>query len=178
MWQVAVVVDSATLDNSRCFLGVPVRNLPRIAWPAMLMAGLGINSPLPAGTMLSFVTGGRGGTLKEGGASLLVSSPLFWVGFWSLSAPDSGSPCGLSSARFQEHECLLQHSTTGEQAPAGRVYWSQRYPEARSSRTSSSDFGVKCCRWGTSLWTASPGSPSGNFTQVLRHGISGQMTPR
>lgn len=128
--------------------------LPLIAWSAILKVCPVIISPLSAGTMSSFVTRGKGQILKKEGISLLVSSPLFWVGFhgaaWSMqhqalaalvasAGPSScnthGFSCsvyGLSTAWLQQLEWLLQHLASGEQAPATTVYCSQQCPEASS----------------------------------------------
>ena len=78
---------SAALDNPQHFPRVPATDSPLLA--PKFTAGqclvyskqvdLAIISPLPAGTLLSFVSRDKGETLKEEGVSLPISIPLCWL---------------------------------------------------------------------------------------------------
>lgn len=145
---------------------------PLIAWSTILKVCPVIISPLSAGTMSSFVTRGKGQILKKEGVSLLVSSPLFWVGFhgtawsmqhqalhlWLLLGPapitHMASPAVSMASPLPGSSSLSGFSNTWplesrrQQLQCTAASSAQR--EAAFSRTSSGDFRVECYRPSTS----------------------------
>lgn len=75
------------------------------------MKGLVSISPLPASPMLSFVSGGKGETLKEEGgfsscfhSTALCRLPQLCIVY---ASPGAGSACSFCSSQLQQHPRLL-----------------------------------------------------------------------